>query len=282
MIDHPLGTSPRQRQMGFTLAEVLIVIVIMSIVGGGLVAIMRQMGIFYRHNEDAVYAMQTLRASTEFMATELRMESPEDLLLATPDSVAVRFHVAFGVVCDSTAADEATMYIYDRVLNASVTGTMVGISFSGPFEAAWYYADNWNPSPTATGGGPKADCTALGAPSTLPSSDYMRMTGWTAQYGDVPDRGSLMRGYVQLTYHIAPSVLGAGDALWRDAQELVSPLSTGAAFSYLMVGGGVQNTVASADLDDVRAVRFTAQAVGDGPNEFNVQRDITFDIPLRN
>ena len=121
MIDRPAGTDPHHREMGFTLAEVLIVIVIMSIMGGSLIAIMRQMGSFYRHNEDAVYAMQTLRASTEFMASELRMASPEDLLLATPDSAAIRFHVAFGVVCDSTAADEATLYIYDRVLNARHT-----------------------------------------------------------------------------------------------------------------------------------------------------------------
>ena len=113
MIDHPMGASPRQRQLGFTLAEVLITIVIMSIVGGGLVAIMRQMGIFYRHNEDAVYAMQTLRASTEFMASELRMESPEDLLLATPDSVAVRFQMG-------------------SKLKVGMTPGSVGIAWSGP------------------------------------------------------------------------------------------------------------------------------------------------------
>ena len=274
--------GPRRFERGFTLTEVLIAMVIMSILGGGLIAIMRQMGGFYRHNEDAVYAMQTIRASTELMASEVRMASPEDLLYATPDSVAIRFNVVFGVVCDSTDTDEATLYVYERVLNASVTGGMVGIAYSGPSEAAWHYADSWNPSPTATGSGPQADCTALGAPSTFPSSDYMRMTGWGGQYSDVPDRGSLLRGYVRLTYRFAPSALGAGTGLFRDAQELVSPLNSGAAFSYLMVGGGVQSTVASADLDDVRAIRFTAQAVGDGPNEFNVQRDITFDIPLRN
>lgn len=267
---------------GFTLTEVLIAIVIMSILGGGMIAIMRQMGSFYRHNEDAVYAMQTIRASTELMASELRMASPDDLLYATPDSVAVRFNVVSGVVCDSTAADEATLYVYDRVLNASVGGSFVGIAFSGPYDSAYVYADGWNPSPSAIGSGPKTICTSLGAPSTFPAADYMTIGGWAAQFGDVPDRGSLMRGYVQLRYRFAPSALGAGTALWRDAQELVSPLSSGAAFSYLMVGGGVQSTVASADLDDVRAVRFTAQAVGDGPNEFNVQRDITFDIPLRN
>ena len=275
-------SGPGDRHEGFTLIEVLIAIVIMSVLGGGLIAIMRQMGSFYRHNEDAVYAMQTIRASTELMASELRMASPEDLIYATPDSVAIRFNVVFGVVCDSTDTDETTLFVYDRVLNASVTGTMVGISYSGPFEAAWHYADGWNPSPTSTGSGPMTDCTSLGAPSTFPSSDYMRMTGWGAQYGDVPDRGSLVRGYVQLTYRFAPSGLGAGTALFRDAQELVSPLNAGAAFSYLMVGGGVQSTVVSTDLDDVRAIRLTAQAVGDGPNEFNVQRDITFDIPLRN
>jgi prepilin-type N-terminal cleavage/methylation domain-containing protein len=270
------------RVRGFTLIEVLIAIVIMSVLGGGLIAIMRQMGSFYRHNEDAVYAMQTIRAATELMASELRMASPADLLYATPDSVAVRFDIVFGVVCDSTAADEATLYVYDRVLNAAVSGGFVGIAFSGPYDSAYVYADAWNPSPSATGSGPMAICSGLGAPTTFPSGDYMTIAGWGAQFGDVPDRGSLVKGYARLRYRFAPSALGAGTALFRDAQELVSPLNSGAAFSYLMAGGGVQSTVASADLDDVRAIRFIAQAVGDGPNEFNVQRDITFDIPLRN
>ncbi len=271
-----------RQTLGFTLVEVLIVIVIMGVVGTAMIALMRQMGSFYRHNDDAVYATQTIRASTEFMASELRMATPTDLLFATPDSVGIRFDIVRGVVCDSTDTDEATLYVYERVLNASVTGSLVGIAFTGPYDSAWVYADSWNPSPTSSGAGPKATCTGLGAPSTFADSDYMTIGGWVARFADVPDRGSLVRGYASVTYRVAPSAIESGDALWRDAQELVSPLSSGAAFSYLMADASVLSTVPGGSLADVRAIRLAAQAVGDGPNEFNVQRDIAFEIPLRN
>ena len=93
----------------------------------------------------------------------------------------------------------------------------------------------------------------------------------------------MLRFYGTLTYRFAPSTFFATrTALWRGNQELIGPFDSGAAFSYVMRDGTVQASVTASDFDDVRAVRLTATALGDGANRYNVQRPIQVDIPFRN
>jgi len=138
--------------------------------------------------------------------------------------------------------------------------------------------------PTATGAGPKSDCTASGAPGTAPDPDYLRITGWAAQFtGGVPERGALVRGYGSLTYRFAASTFfTANTALWRGTQELVGPFDNTAAFSYVMSDGSVRSSVAGIALDSVIAVRLTATAIGEGSNPHSISRPVTFDVPFRN
>ena len=49
-----------------------------------------------------------------------------------------------------------------------------------------------------------------------------------------------------------------------------------------MADGTVQASVTSTDFPNVRAIRVTAIALGDGANLYNVQRPIELDIPFRN
>ena len=93
----------------------------------------------------------------------------------------------------------------------------------------------------------------------------------------------MVRFYSRLAYHFSPSTFfETRTALWRGAQELVGPFENGAAFSYVMDDGSVENSVSSSDFDEVVAIRVTATAVGDGANRYDVERDLQFDIPFRN
>ena len=149
-----------------------------------------------------------------------------------------------GIVCASTGADEITGYILDTLGTFGLTTAVQGLAFSEPYDSTWFYGDGFLGAVTATGSGPKTTCTDNGAPATLPDAYYRTVTGWQAEFGNVPDRGSYVRGYRLLTYRFAPSVFASGTAIWRGDSELVGPVADSAAFSYVMADGTVQATVA--------------------------------------
>jgi prepilin-type N-terminal cleavage/methylation domain-containing protein len=271
-------------QEGFTLVEALVALTISGILASGLITLLIGQSRFYDRTDDQMNAEQVAQATFDMLSAELRMASTGDLIAATADSVTFRFDVARGVVCDSTASDEATIYVYDRTTNAGLSGSFVGIAVSGPYEEEFEYEDTWNPTPTATGSSPKADCVTAGTPATGADADYMRITGWGARFADgVPERGAMVRGYGSLTYKFAASTFfTTRTALWRGTQELVGPFEDAAAFAYIMEDGSVQSSVTGTALDSVASVRVTATATGEGNNPYNVSRDLSFDVPFRN
>ena len=273
-----------QSQAGFTLVEALITLVISGLLASAMLSLMLGQTRFYERTDDQIWAEQSNRATFDLVSSELRMASADDLLAAESDWVAVRFDIMRAIVCDSTAADEATLMVYDTVAAWGLDGGFLGTAYSDPYEENFEYADAFLPSTVSTGSGPKAECVANGAPSTSPDNSYAAFSGWGGNftYG-VPDRGAMVRFYSRLSYHFAPSTFfQSRTALWRGAQELVGPFENDAAFTYVMNDGSVANSVSSSDFDEVVAIRLTLTAVGDGANRYDVERDLQFDIPFRN
>lgn len=276
--------TPTRSESGFTLVEAMVTLVISGLLASAMLSLMLGQSRFYERTDDQIWAEQSNRAMFDVMFSEVRMGSPTDLLAAESDSLALRFDIIRAIVCDSTAADEAALMAYDTVAAWGLDGGFLGTAYSDPYSAEFEYADTWLPTTVATGSGPKAVCTANGAPSTAPDNSYAGMSGWSGQFTDgVPDRGAMVRFYSRLSYRFAASsFFQSRTALWRGAQELVGPFENGASFSYVMADSSVQTSVASGSLDQVRAVRVTATSVGDGANRYNVSRDLQFDIPFRN
>ena len=268
---------------GFTLVEALVALTISSIVAGALVSLLIGQSRFYERTDDQLGAEQVAQATFDLLSSEIRMAGATDLLAAEADSLALRYDVLRGVVCDQTTGDAAALYVYDRVTNAGLTGSFVGIGLSGPYATAFDFADGWNPTPSASGSGPKGVCTSAGFPGTAASSDYLELSGWTSHFSATPIRGAMVRGYGRVSYTVAPSTFFATRwSVWRGSQELVGPFDSGAAFSYVMADGSVQSSVTPSDFDEVVAVRLTATAVGDGANRFGVSREVDFEVPFRN
>lgn len=266
---------------GFTLVEMLIAITMTGVLGAAMFSLVMGQARFYGHSSDAIHAQASLRNGLDFLASELRMASPSDLLYATADSVAIRYDIVRGIVCDTTAADEVTVFVYDTVPPVDLPAFR-GTGYSGPYDSAFALGDNWTPTTSQTGAAPEADCTALGAPGGHPGNFYRRLTGWTGRFGDVPDRGAVVRWYGRLDYRILPATAGVGTAIWRVNQELVAPFAEAAQFRYVMADASVQNNVLFTDLPDVREVRIIIAARGEGTNRYGVQRPFRFDMPLRN
>jgi prepilin-type N-terminal cleavage/methylation domain-containing protein len=275
-----VGRLPEGRE-GFTLIEVLVALVMSVLLGGALISLLAGQSLFYAKSDQIISAERNIRAAAELLSAEIRTAAPEDLVAATPDSIALRYDVLRAVVCDSTAPDEVAAFVLDTVSDFGLSGAVTGLAFSEPYDSAFSYADGFSAAVTGTGSGPKTVCTDNGAPSTLPSANYRTVSGWQAQFGDLPDRGSYVRVYRLLTYRFAPSVFASGRTLWRGSDELVGPFADSASFSYVMADGGVQTTVSGSALDSVQALRVSGTTV-DEDSRFDVERSFNFDVVLRN
>lgn len=271
-----------RNEAGLTVVELLISVVIMSLVLASVMSLLVGQSTLYRNSNDVLYTKQTVRAVSDLMTAELRMATSTDILAAEVDSVSIRFDINRGVVCDSTAADEATLFWYDSVTNTSIAGGTSGLAYTPPYEDDFQYKDGFAGTTTSTGTGPKAVCTAVGVPATAPDANYLTMTGWTGNFaGGVPDRGSLIRSYGRLTYHLDPSVFTSGTALWRGVQELVAPLRA-TSFSYLMTDASVLTSVPAGSLADIEAIRIIGLADGAEAGLTGANRSFSLEIPLRN
>lgn len=276
------GRPPRT--LGFTLVEVLIAITVAGILGAGILALVLGQNRFYGHHDDAIYASQSLRAAMDLMAAELRIASPTDLIEAESDRVSVRFDLSRAVVCGPTdplgLGDEVALFVYDSVTNANLPADFRGTAVSGPYDASFAYADGWTGT-ASVGGLAQTLCEANGTPPD-PGNVYQLVSGWSDEFGSAPDPGSIVRRYGQLTYSFAASGFGSGLAVWRNAQELVSPFDEGARFRYEMADGSIQDNVSDPDLPGVRMIRIEVTAVGDGANRYGVERPLDYTVPLRN
>lgn len=94
------------RSRGFTLAEVLVAMVLTGMVVAGVLRALSAQKKFYARQARILDARHALRASTTILGSELRDLSAKDgdVYVIASDSVAFRSTVAFGVVCGVDAA----------------------------------------------------------------------------------------------------------------------------------------------------------------------------------
>lgn len=276
------GSTASRRAVGYTLVEVMISISVAAVLGAGVMGLVLGQQRFYRHSDDTIVAQQNLRAALDLVASEIRMASPTDILVATADSIAVRTDVIRAVVCGGAGPDQVDVFVYDSVGNANLSPSFRGTAYSGAYDSAFVYSNGWTPAVTTSGGAPQTTCESKGAPPGQPAHLYRRLAGWSSEFGVVPSAGSIVRQYGRLSYRFSPSNFSTGLGIWRNGQELVAPFEAGARFRYVLADNSVKDYVPVTDLADIRTVRIVAAAMGDGVDRYGVRRRIEFDVPLRN
>lgn len=90
-----------QRARGFTLAELLVVIVLGSVIAGALYQVLIYQQRLYTRERSTTYRHDALRLANAVLSADLRDASitEGDLLATSPDSLSLRSPVGFGIVC---------------------------------------------------------------------------------------------------------------------------------------------------------------------------------------
>lgn len=281
-----VGDAPSAGPLGFTLVEMLIAIVITGIMAGAVIRMLMSQNEFYGKTDDMVYAEQSLRATADLLAAELRMTSGwegDDLQTTKETELEFRSDHYRGVVCHVSSGD-VFFYAYDVIDNAGFS-EIVGAAYQDPDTGTWSSFPGYSYSGTVDEGAGQSTCESNGGPSQgtdgADPSRFMIVNDLGSSLSPPPD-GAVLRLMGNIDYEFGPSTQGSGMALFRNGQELAAPFADDASFSYVMADGSVQSSVGSGDRGDVTRIRIDATALGDGANKHDVARDLDFDIPLRN
>lgn len=274
---------------GFTVAEMLVALVIAGVLAAGVITLLMGQNRFYGATDDVVYAEQSLRATSDMLASEIRGIAPRgDVVAAGARTLTFRMDLHRGVVCHVDGASrDVYVFMYSET-TAPNTGDPTGVAFREAYDGSAFAYQAFDPlvlrrvaadpgSVVATtcenNGGPPVAANEIGRYWLIPS--------WPGS--PVPRDGSVLRIFGEVTYEFgASSFTPGGTAIFRNSQEVASPFGPDASFSYVMAGGGVRSSVPAGETGDIVRVRIGATAVGDGGDRYGVSRGLRYDVPLRN
>jgi len=290
---------------GFTLAEMLIAMVLLAVVIGTVLSMILSQSRYVSRVSGDVTTLDQVRASQEMLSYEVADLSRGSITFAGPDSIAYRLPIQWGVICgpiDRFTAQAPPAKKGSTTAVAPVYSTTVALQFEPDATALgtpaadgiatsldgvtfkYYPVTNWSslsitkdtmgahycldaaPSPAKK----KVKPGKKGAPPPPPATvigdvdDYYVSPTLYTTLGGTPDERTLMYAFVEVSYYFKLDNSG-GKVLYRNskglAQKLAWPFSPSAGFAYRLANATVSNTVSSANLANIRAVRVNLPAV---------------------
>ena len=263
--------TPRHRRSGFTLAELMVGLVIMSFVGTGLIKLIMSQTRFMDQQEAWRVARGVSRSSLNLMLSDIRMvEATGGLEAAAAGGrdFTVRVPYAFGVICsaNSTSATASLMPVDSAM-------------FAGPGFAGFAWRNSAGAytyvtaSATLNTSGTAANCTAanittLAAYNGSPAGRVVNLGG---TMGTVPPAGSLVFLFRRVRYEFKNSaVLSGRTGLWRtlvssgNTEELVAPFDTTARVRFFVLNGTTPQDAVPSPLADTRGLQFSLDGMSEG------------------
>ena len=237
---------------GFTLVELMIVMVISALVGTAIVKLFVSQAQFFDRQARSRESRSVSRGALNVLMSDLRMvETSGGVVSADPEVLVVRVPYAFGVVCTSSLA--ATT-ISRLPLDESFYPDEV---FAG---YAWLAGDRTYTYIVADGlpaAGAAAACDAASI-TTLADGEILTLTPGAA---GIPS-GTLVFLYQTVTYQFAESEDVPGRlALWRLVEggveeELIAPFGEDARFRFFVNNQPDAQDAAPAAGDELRGVEL--------------------------
>jgi len=243
---------------GFTLAELVVGMVVLGVLGAALTRLYLSQSRFYDLQGELRRARLVSRMAINAALSDLRMvEATGGLVSATPTQVTMRVPYAIGVVCANTAAQTTlSLWPIDSTVYATagfsgygwrdslgnITYVEAGTSVSND-NASLCVAAN-----VVTMPGGKVVAVRPPLPATLPTVTAIGTPVFLIQ---------------RLTYEFKPSAALPGrTALWRtifatgQADELVAPFDPTAKFRFLVAGSDTAQAGPPTPLSDTRGLEL--------------------------
>ncbi len=232
-----------RNRRGFALAEILVALVILGIVGAAMTKVLMNQNRYFDKQTNMRAARSVARNSINIMLADLRMVQDDGVEYASSDfkEMRVRVPYRFGLMCSiAGSTTTVSMLPIDSATNAM--STYKGFAFRN---AGGTYTYSTTGAPTATAS--SANCTGSGA-----GQAQIRTVSLNGRTGDIFDVSTASAGatvptpvffYQTITYafrtsSVYPTKLG----LWRivdgagAAEELMAPFDTAAGFRYYTSG----------------------------------------------
>ena len=275
-----LTVDKQLKTRGFTLVELLISMVVLSILGVALTRILINDSRFVSQQDAMLDARQVARAAMNVTLSELRGVGDSGLLAATPDSVSIRLPYAFGVTCRTTGSRTyASIMPPDSLMLA--TAQLAGLAWLDSSGVYQYLT-----GVTVVDTSPSlSQCTNADV-KVPPGGFAVRIQPPTS----IPE-GHIFYLYQSISYWFGTSTeLPGRVALWRrvgtsTAEELVAPFDSTAGFGFLLGPDLTVSDTVPANLETVRGLelRFigTSEHAPQGQSDPKVFQLITR-IPFTN
>lgn len=265
---------------GFSLAELMVALVIAGVIGVALTRLMVNQARFVSGQETRMMARAGARAGFNVIVQELRSVTYGGLVAANPDSITVRVPVAFGVACRQVSGGRIGVSLLPRDSALYAETAISGYAWQNS-AGTWTFVE-----PATTSGGSIGDCTGASPRiSTIPGGTQIRLTP-----NDTAAVGAPIYLYHTTRYALATSATITGRlALWRTLlysntrEELVVPFDTSSSFGFLVGSNLTYQAAVPSSLDSVRGIRL--RLVGQSENtpqgsssyaNFDLSTDIVF------
>jgi len=223
-------------------------------------------------------AHDNARVATDRVASEVRSTMPDGILVAGARTLTLRSPIVVAMVCDRQGGDAHVHFEGGLAgLDADeVAGVAVRDSTTGSWstETATWAALDGGALQAAT------SCADAGADTVGASAEFRTLGQLDVLFGAAPPRGVGVMLYRETTFKIQESELDPGRlGLFRRIHggafvEFATGMDASAQFQYRTGGSSFADTITSASLPDIDAVRIVADARK--PARTGGQNDIRF------
>lgn len=251
---------------GFSLAELIVGLVVASLVSASLVQLMVVQSRFLNTQEGRANARAVSRGALTLIESDLRMvQTSAGVVAASPNSITIRVPFAVGVICGTQGS--STTFMLPPVDSLVLAEGMENIAGYG-----WRNSTNtltWAETSVSFNSGNPPVCAATATDPAIEMIPGGRLVSMTPSIAG-SYRGAAVFLHQRITYSFAASTSVPGrTGLFRaregtgDNEELVAPFDATAGFRFFVAGNADAVAAAPADLSDLRGIELNLVGVNE-------------------